>query len=62
MYTMRIDAIEEIYTNIDEAMHDCLEIFPEAFFSDWNEDNMNSWLDIFVSYSERTVIGRIYEI
>jgi len=62
MFLMSIDTIEEQYESTDLAMNDLFQIYPDAFFSGWNEDNTKSWLDVFISYSDRTIIGRIYEI
>lgn len=56
-----LGSIEEHYDDIDSAMNDCFGIYPDAFFSEWHENGTETWLDIFASYADRTIVGRIME-
>ena len=43
-------------------MNDCFEVFPEADFSLWNENLVETWQDVFESRENRTVVGKIIEL
>lgn len=62
MFKLSISEIEEVYTSLDDAIVDCLGIFPDAFFSEWQETDESTWQYIYESYDNRTTIGFIYEI
>jgi hypothetical protein len=62
MFKLQIGDIEELYDDMETLTSDVCEIFPDAFFSSWNDSNKEIWQDIFESYSDRTIIGKIIEV
>ena len=58
MTNLILGAIEEPFGSVDEAMNACFELFPNADFSDWQENDSQSWLNVKL-YGE--IIGRIVE-
>jgi len=62
MYTLQIESLNEQYSDIDNAMEDCFLLYPTADFSWWNSDKTTSWIDIYRSSTDKTIIGRIIEV
>ena len=58
MTKLLLGGLDESYSNVDNAMEACFELFPAADFSDWQENDTQSWLDIKL-YGE--LIGRIVD-
>lgn len=58
MTKLLLGRLDESFDNIDAAMEACFELFPGADFSDWQENDAQSWLDIKL-YGE--CIGRIVD-
>ena len=59
---LEIGSLRETYSDIDIAMKDCIELYPAADFSWWNEDKSLSWIDIYTSNTNKTIIGKIIEV
>jgi len=59
MYKLQLGVIEELYNDLDSAMIDCFSIFPNAYFSDWQETTNETWLNI---YNNNILIGKIFEV
>ena len=59
MYIMTLDSISEKYDDLDQAMHDCFNIFPNASFSEWQETATETWMDII---NNDIVVGKIFEV
>lgn len=62
MYNLQIQSLSGEYNNIDAAMEDCFCLYPSADFSGWNSDKASSWIDIYESNTNKTIIGRITEV
>ena len=62
MFKLILGTLEEEYPDLDAAMIDCFNIYPDADFSNWNEDETVTWMDIFENNSSDTVIGKIVEV
>jgi hypothetical protein len=61
-YTIEIEAIKESYKTFDQSLSDLLEIFPEAFLNgDWQETATETFMYIYNSCTDNTVIGKIFE-
>jgi hypothetical protein len=43
-------------------MNSCFDIFPEAYFSDWNSTQTESWIDIFEDDTKNNIVGKIFEV
>ena len=59
MLTLELMGTSEEYDDLDAAMKDCMEVFPEAEFSLWNENQTTEWIDVFSSRADRIIVGRI---
>lgn len=59
MLTLELMGTSEIYEDLDAAMKDCMEVFPDAEFSLWNDNQTTEWIDVFSSRTDRTIVGRI---
>ena len=59
MYTIKINNMTEDCPDIDSAMELCFLVYPNAFFSSWNDNQEETWLDI-LDGSEK--IGKIMEL
>lgn len=55
------DVLKSQHDTIDDAMNAFLQKVPNAAFSFWNENQNSSWLDIYSSHEDTTIIGKIYE-
>jgi len=62
MYKLSLGVIEENYPDLDQAMEDCFLLFPDADFSNWNEDNNSTWMDIYENNKTSLIIGTIQEV
>lgn len=62
MYTLQIESLSEKYDGIDRAMEDCFQLYPDADFSWWNSNENSSWIDIYRSSTDKTIIGKIVEV
>lgn len=49
------------HNTIDDAMDNFLHIVPDADFSFWNENQTSTWLDIYTSHEDKTIIGQIFD-
>lgn len=58
---LEIGSLKETYDNIDLAMKDCLELYPEADFSWWNDAETTTWIDIYKDINDKTIVGKIFE-
>ena len=61
MYTLVIGNIKGEFSDLDEAMNNCFEIFERADFSAWNESDSDCWMDIFLDNSSQIPVGKIIE-
>ena len=61
MYTLVIGNIKGEFSDLDEAMNNCFEIFEKADFSGWNESESVCWMDIFLDKSSQIPVGKIIE-
>lgn len=62
-YNLVLGSVEEQYPTLDVAIKDLLDIFPEAFFNgDWKLTTTDTWMDVCVSCTDNTIIGKIYEL
>lgn len=55
------DVLNNQYDDIDEAMTNILEKIPTAEFSFWNESEEKTWIDIYTSNDNHSIIGKIYD-
>lgn len=55
-------SMEDVLPTLDLAYDQVFFVYPEAFFSGWNEYYNTSWQDVYKSYTDRTIIGKIYEM
>lgn len=62
MFKLQISGIEESYNDMESLSIDVCKIFPDAFFSLWNDSSTVVWQDIYESYDNRKVIGKIIEV
>lgn len=62
MFTLEIGAIVQEYDELDSAIVDCFEIYPDADFSDWQEDTKASWMTIYENNDRKNIIGKIIEL
>jgi hypothetical protein len=62
MYKLTLGAIEQNYPDLDSAMTDCFEIYPNADFSNWNEKDKFTWMDIYENNKTSVIIGTIQEV
>lgn len=49
------------FDDIDNAMEIILEKIPTADFSFWNESTEATWIDVFASSDDHTVVGKIFD-
>jgi len=61
MFRLTIGVVWQDYPSLDSAMQDCMELFPSADFSLWNDSQTEVWQDVFESHENKTVIGKIVE-
>ena len=61
MYTLIIGNMEGEFSDLDEAMNNCFEIFERADFSGWNESESVCWMVIFLDNSSPIPVGKIIE-
>jgi len=61
MYTLVIGNMEGEFSDLDEAMNNCFEIFERADFSGWNESESVCWMDIFLDNSSQIIVWKIIE-
>jgi len=53
--------MQEEFSELDEAMNNCFEIFERADFSGWNESESVCWMDIFLDNNSQITVGKIIE-
>ena len=67
MYTLIIGNMKGEFSDLDEAMKNCFEVFERADFSGWNESESSCWsesccwIDIFLDSSSQIPVGKIIE-
>jgi len=54
--------METLCDDIDDAMNMCFMIFTDAAFSWWNSYQQTSWLDVYASEDDHTIVGKIFEL
>ncbi len=63
MYLLNIGEIEQEYPDLDSAMVDCFEVYPDADFSNWNENENATWMNIYENNKTSSlIVGTITEI
>ena len=62
MYHIQLGVLEHSEQNLDDSMNSCFHIFPEAYFSDWNSTQTESWIDIFEDDTKNNIVGKIFEV
>lgn len=62
MYKLVLGVLEQEYPDLDSAMEDCFEIYPDADFSNWNEKDKSTWMDIYENNKSSLVVGIIKEL
>jgi len=62
MYKLTLGVLEQEYLDLDPAMIDCFEIYPDADFSDWHDESGHVQMDIFENNKSSLVVGTIKEL
>lgn len=63
MFILELGSIKEEYPDLDSAMIDCFEVYPDADFSDWNELGTETWMTIYENNKTNSIIvGRITDV
>jgi len=47
------------YDSIDKCMIETFKMWPNAYFSDWQETTNETWLNI---YDSNILVGKIFEV
>ena len=63
MFVLELGSIKEEYPDLDSAMIDCFEVYPDADFSDWHESGTQTWMVVYENNKTNSIaVGRILEV